>query len=267
MHPFVFKTEAYALRWENVMIMFGIIAAVWLAHRRSAHKGKAYQEMILDLSIWLIPAGIIGARVWELLFTWRDYAANPLQMLAIWNGGMSIQGSVLGGLVVAVIFAWKRQVRVWELLDILALPVLLGQALGRIGCLTSGDAFGRPVSEVPWWPHWLGVVYHPESPAGIIYGKMPLIPAEALEGLVDFLILAVLLWYKPRREVPGRVSLAYVIAYSVLRFTLEFLRADSLMVGGLKAAQLLSAAAVAVAGALLIHQYRSQSTTMTKATG
>jgi phosphatidylglycerol:prolipoprotein diacylglycerol transferase len=267
MHPFVFQTEAYALRWENVMIMLGILAGVWLAHKRSAHKGTAYQDMMLDLAVWLVPAGIIGARVWELIFTWRDYLDQPLQMLAIWNGGMSIQGSVVGGLIVAIIFARKRQIRVWELLDILALPVLLGQAIGRIGCLTSGDAFGRPASDISWWPHWLGVVYHPVSPAGSIYGSTPLIPAEALEGLFDFLILAVLLWYKPKREVPGRVSLTYAIAYSVLRFTLEFLRADSLLIGGLKAAQLTSAAAVLVAGALLVRQYRSPSTTTTKAAG
>lgn len=267
MHPYVFQTATYSLRWENVMIMVGIILGVWMAFRRSAYKGDKYQDMILDLCFWLIPAGLIGARAWELFFTWGDYAGHPIEMLYIWNGGMSIQGSVLGGLIAALVFAWRRQVRVWELLDILALPVLLGMAVGRIGCLTSGDAFGRPVAEVAWWPQWLALVYSPESPAGQIFPGTPLIPAEALEGLLDFAILAAMLWYRPRREVPGRTALTFAISYSVLRFLLEFLRADSLMIGGVKAAQLLSVAAVLVAGALLWRQYRLHAHTTTKAAG
>ncbi|HYF93521.1 MAG TPA: prolipoprotein diacylglyceryl transferase [Symbiobacteriaceae bacterium] len=267
MHPYVFKTDVYALRWENVLIMVGIFAGLWLAHRRAAPKGRAYQDMIVDLALWLVPAGVVGGRVWEVIWTWRDYAAQPLQALALWNGGMSIQGCVLGGLVAALVFGWRRQVRVWELLDVLAPGVLLGQAIGRIGCLTSGDAFGRPAAEVAWWPQWLAIVYHPESPAAWFYGATPLIPAEALEGLGDFLVLGLLLWYVPRREVPGRISMTYAILYSLIRFGLEFLRADSLLVGGLKVAQLLSIAAMLVCSVLLAMQYRRHTPTITKATG
>ncbi|HWI63503.1 MAG TPA: prolipoprotein diacylglyceryl transferase [Symbiobacteriaceae bacterium] len=267
MYPFVFKTDLYALRWENVLIMVGIVAGLWLAYRRAAPKGQAYQDMILDLAIWLVPAGIAGGRIWEVIWTWGDYAAKPWEALAIWNGGMSIQGCILGGLAAALVFAWRRQVRVWELLDVLAPGVLLGQAIGRIGCLTSGDAFGRPVSEVAWWPQWLGVVYHPESPAAWFYGSTPLIPAEALEGLGDFLLLGFLLWYVPRRAVPGRISMIYAIVYSLLRFSLEFLRADSLTIGGLKVAQLLSVAVIITSGVLLAMQYRKHSNHTTEAAG
>lgn len=267
MYPYVFQTESFALRWENVLIMVGILAALWLAHRRAAHKGTAYQDMLLDLAIWLIPAGILGGRVWEMAFTWNEYVDRPLERLAIWQGGMSIQGCILGGLVALLIFAWRRQVRVWELMDIMAPPVLLGQAIGRIGCLTSGDAFGRPITEVPWWPEALGVVYHPESPAYMVFGPTPLVPAEAMEGLLNFAVLALLLWYKPRREVPGRVVLLYGLLYSAIRFSLEFLRADSLMVGPLKAAQMLSVVAAACCTALLVIQYRKHTHATTKAAG
>lgn len=257
MYPYVFQTAAYSLRWENVMIMLGCTAGVWLAWRRAAIKGAAYQNMILDLSTWLIIAGILGARLWELLFTWELYRDHPGEIFAIWNGGMSIQGSILGGLIAALIFAWRRRVRVWELLDLLAPPVILGQAIGRIGCLTSGDAFGRPVSEVPWYPSGLGLVYAEGTPAHQVFGPVPLIPAEGFEMVLDFVILAVLLLYKPRREVPGRTALVYAILYSVARFGLEFLRADSLMAGGLKAAQLLSVIVIAVSAGLLVHRYSS----------
>jgi phosphatidylglycerol---prolipoprotein diacylglyceryl transferase len=267
LHPYVFQSAAFSLRWENIAIIVGILAGLWLAWRRSAHKGQAYQDLILDLTTWLVIAGIAGARIWEMIFTWNEYAGRPWERLAFWSGGMSIQGSILGGLLAAMLFAWRRKIRVWELLDILAPPVLLGQAIGRIGCFLSGDAFGRPVSQVPWMPQWLGAVYAPESPAGQIFGRTPLVPAEAFEMLLDLVILAFLLWYKPRRAVPGRTVLLYAMLYSAARFLLEFLRADSLTFGGVKVAQLLSLAVIAVCGLLLAVQLRSARTHTTKAAG
>lgn len=257
MHPYLFRTDSFSLLWENVMIMIGILAAVWLSQRRSAPKGPAYQNMLLDLALWLVPAGIVGARVWEMLFTWEEYVQTPWDRFAIWKGGLSIQGAILGGVLVAILFARWRKVRVWELLDLIAPPVLLGQAIGRVGCLLSGDAFGLPVSDLPWFPQWMGLVYNPESPAGQLFGATPLIPAEGLEMLADLLILAFLLQYRPRREVPGRVVLSYAILYSLARFFLEFLRGDSLLIGGLKVAQLLSIAVVLVAGLLLVRRYQT----------
>lgn len=261
MHPYVFQTSFYSLRWENVAIMVGIVAGIWLAFRRSASKGRAYQDMILDLSLYLVLAGIAGARIWEMFFTWNEYAGTPWERFAIWKGGMSIQGSILGGLVAAVIFAWRRRIRVWDLLDILAPPVVLGQAIGRIGCLLSGDAFGRPIAEVPWLPAWLGVTYAPETPAWYTFGHTPLVPAEAFEMIFDLAILAFLLLYKPRREVTGRVVLTYATLYSCARFALEFLRADSLLIGGLKVAQLLSLAVISLSVLLLARQYQTSGQT------
>lgn len=266
MHPYVFQTSFYSLRWENVAIIIGILAGVWLSQRRSAHKGQAYQNMLLDLAIYLVLAGIAGARIWEMLFTWDQYADAPWERLAFWNGGMSIQGSILGGAIAAVIFAWRRRIRIWELLDILAPPVLLGQAIGRFGCLMSGDAFGRPISEVAWLPSWLGVVYQPETPAWYAFGSAPLVPAEAFELVLDLVVFGFLLWYKPKREVPGRTVLVYAILYSAVRFGLEFLRADSLQFAGLKTAQLLSVGTIVACGALLVTRYRSGQAT-TKAAG
>lgn len=250
MHPYVFQSDFFSLRWYNLMMMLGILAGILLAHYRSRQKGDAYQNMMLDLYFWLVLAGISGGRIWEMIFTWDEYAATPWERLAIWNGGMSIQGAVLGGLTAALIFAWRRRVRVWELLDILAPPVLLGQAVGRIGCLLNGDAYGRPIAEVPWLPQWLGVVYAHDTPAWYAFGDTPLVPAETFEMVFDLVILAFLLLYRPRKEFQGRVVLTYAFLYSALRFSLEFLRADSLRIAGLKTAQLLSIAVMALCIAL-----------------
>jgi len=241
------------------MIIVAILTAVWLSQRRSAHKGLAYQNMLLDLAIWLVPAGIVGARAWEMLFTWSEYVDRPWERLAVWKGGLSIQGAILAGVLVVILFARIRRVRVWELLDLLAPVIVLGQGIGRIGCLMSGDAFGRPVSEVGWWPQWLGLIYHPESAAYQIFGPTRLIPAEAMEMLADFAIFAFLLLYRPKREIAGRQVLTYAILYSSFRFLLEFLRADSLLVGGLKVAQLLSLGVILASALLLVNRYRQPS--------
>lgn len=267
MHPYVFQTSFYSLRWENVAVIVGVVAGLWLAFRRAAPKGRAYQDMLLDLAVWLVAAGVIGARLWDVLFTWESYAAAPWQALAFWTGGMSIQGSVLGGLIAALVFARRRQLKVWELLDILAPGVILGQAIGRIGCLTSGDAFGRPIAEFPLLPAWLGVRYAQGTPAWYAFGTTPLVPAEGLEAAADFAILLALLLWRPRREVQGRTVLVYGLLYSAVRFGLEFFRGDSLRLGGLKVAQLLSLAVIAACAALLIIRYRQNSSAQSKAAG
>lgn len=267
LHPYVFRTEWYSLRWENLAIALGILAGLWLAQRIAAEKGAAYQDLLLDLAIWMVIAGVAGARLWELPFTWREYAETPWDRLAVWKGGLSIQGALLGGLAAAVLFALRRRLKTWELLDILAPAALLGQGIGRIGCLLSGDAYGRPIREVPWLPQELGVVYAPETPAWYAYGSTPLVPAEAMEGGVDFLILTFLLTYRPAREVPGRRALLYGLLYSVARLGLEFLRGDSLQAGGLKAAQLLAAATVLLCSVLLLHRVRTVDAASKKAAG
>lgn len=260
MHPYLLNTDWLVLRWENLMMIVGVLIGAWLADRRAASRGERYRNMLLDMYVWIVLAGIAGARTWEMIFTWDEYVADPWARFAIWDGGMSIQGAILGGLAAALVFAWRRRVNPWGLLDILAPSVILGQGIGRIGCLLSGDSFGRPVSEVPWFPPSLGLIYSPESPAWEVFGNRPLIPAEAMEGLFDFIIFAFLILYRPRKAVPGRTVLLYAILYSVTRYSLEFLRADSLLLWGVKVAQLLSLVVILITGLLLWYRTRNMKT-------
>jgi phosphatidylglycerol:prolipoprotein diacylglycerol transferase len=257
MYPLLIETSFFDLRSESVMIMIAVGIGVWFTFLRAAPKGHAYQNMILDLAIWLVIAGIIGARLWEVLFTWESFANEPLEAFEIWNGGMSIQGSLLGGLAAVIVFAWRRKVRIWELLDLMAPPVILGQAIGRFGCLLSGDAFGRPIAEFSWLPSWLGVVYAEGSPAWHAFGWTPLVPAEGFELVLNLVVLALLMQFRSKNQVAGRTALLYGIGYSVVRFGLEFLRADSLLFGPFKAAQALSVVVVLVCSALLVVRYRA----------
>jgi phosphatidylglycerol:prolipoprotein diacylglycerol transferase len=259
------------------LIIIGTILAFGLAWRLAKPKGEAYRDALLDLCFWILPAGVFGGRAWDVIFTWSDYASQPLKVFEVWNGGLSIQGSVLLGAIAAILFARRRGLRVWELLDLLAMPVLVGQAIGRIGCFLSGDAWGKPVSQVSWWPQSLGVVYAANSPAGAIHGWTPLIPAELMECAADVVILALLMiaWQGrrrpssggqtpaelnspgPRSLPPGQIVLWYAVAYSLARFLLEFLRDDSLMFGPIKVAQALSVLTILVCLPLLWRIRRS----------
>lgn len=259
-HPYVFETDSFSLRWENVLIIIGVILSLSLAWRLAKPKGEAYRDALLDLCFWVLPAGVIGGRAWDVIWTWEDYAKTPLKAFAVWDGGLSIQGSLLLGGLAAVLFARRRGLRVWELLDLLAPAALVGQAIGRIGCFLSGDSWGRPVSEVSWWPKGLGFVYAANSPAGQIHGWTPLIPAELMEAGADVVILGLLLIAWQGRRRPGQVTLWYAIAYSVARFFLEFLRDDSLMLGPIKVAQLISVIVVVVAVPLLWKIRKASST-------
>jgi phosphatidylglycerol:prolipoprotein diacylglycerol transferase len=240
LHPFLIQTDSLSIRWESVLIIIGIILGFSLAWRLAKPKGEAYRDALLDLCFWIIPAGVLGARLWEVLWTWENYKDAPLQVFAVWDGGLSIQGALLLGGATAILFARRRGLRVWELLDLLAPAALVGQAIGRVGCFLSGDAWGKPVEAVSWWPKALGVVYAADSPAAQIHGWTPLIPAELIEGGVDLVILGLVLIAWQGRRRPGQIVLGYAAAYSVARFLLEFLRDDSLMFGPIKVAQLLS---------------------------
>lgn len=259
MHPYLIQTDSLSIRWESLLIIIGIILAFSLAWRMAKPKGEAYRDALLDLCFWMLPAGIIGARLWEVIWTWETFKSEPLQVFAVWDGGLSIQGALLFGALAAILFARRRGLRVWELLDLLAPAALVGQAIGRIGCFLSGDSWGKPVEAVSWWPKGLGVVYAADSPAARIHGWTPLIPAELMEAGADVVILGLLLIAWQGRRRPGQITLAYAAAYSLARFSLEFLRDDSLMFGPFKVAQLLSVAVFVVAIPLWIKRYRAAS--------
>lgn len=247
MHPILFTVFGFSVRAYGVMISLGVVFGLLLAQRVARRLGR-YVDDLYDFILYAFVAALAGARLWEVAFSWGYYGKHLAEIPAVWNGGLSIQGAVLGGAVAAYVFARKRHLNFWELADVTAPGLALGQAVGRIGCLLNGDAYGKPTGS------WFGVVYAPGTPAYEVFGPQRLWPAESFEGLWDLAIMGLLLYLWGRRfrqgeESPadGRFFLAYLGLYSFGRFLLEFLRADSLMVGGLKAAQITSLAGIALA--------------------
>lgn len=250
MHPVLFHLGSLEVRAWGLMVALGIMAGTLVA-RRLAQREGIDGDLILDYALYVIAAGLLGARIWEVVFSWGNYAGDPLSALKFWSGGLSIQGAVAGGLLFTIWFVRRHRLSFWHFADVLAPGLILGQAIGRLGCLLNGDAYGIPTDS------WIGVVYRPGTPAYDAYGATPLIPAELMEGAGDLLIFGILLLLLRRRPYHGFVALLYFVLYSLLRFILEFWRGDSLLtVNHLKAAQVSSLIIALVAVVIIMVKLR-----------
>lgn len=251
MNPVIFFIGEFPIRAWGLMVALGILAGLWLAVRL-AEREKIQPEKVMDFVLYALLSGILGARLWEVVFSWDNFT-YPLEALKFWSGGLSIQGAVVAGLITSLWFVIKNKLPFWKFTDILAPGLILGQGIGRIGCLLNGDAYGIPTT-LP-----IGVVYKEGTPAYAAYGAQPLFPAELLEGLADFAILFVLLKIRKNKPFDGVITLSYFLLYSITRFTLEFWRADSLTIlGGIKAAQLTTLGTAILALVIMIYKWRTK---------
>lgn len=180
-------------------------------------------------------------------FTPGYYFVHPVQMLAIWNGGIAIQGGFAGGVIFGVYYCRKEPISFWEMVALLAPAIVLGQAMGRIACLLNGGAFGSPTHR------GFGLVYRPGTGAYAAFGDQPLWPAEVWEGQADLIIFAIVFAISRIRMPAGMLYLMYGVLYNSVRFGLEFLRGDSpRYLFGWTAAQWTRVPVVAVCIALMI---------------
>jgi len=214
------------IRWYGAMIAMACLVGLWLAKKEAVRKGIGKEKMD-DFFLYAVIAAIIGARLYYVTFDdptlfWR----NPLSVFAIWQGGLAIHGALLGGLLTSVLYAWRQKISFWKFADTLAPSVILGQAIGRIGCFFNGDAHGYP-TDLPW-----GIVFSPESPAGQMFPGQPLHPTQFYEMIFNLIIFGIL--WKRRKKItrPGYLFLLYAILYSAARIFVENFRADKLIYGG-----------------------------------
>jgi len=243
MHPVLFYLGNYPLRSFGLLMAVGVLLGSYLAYRRSA---ELFGDKVFDFCFWAVLAGLLGSRLWEVVFTWQDYRANPLSILAIWQGGLSIQGGILGGVIAGYVWTRKEKIPFWTFADLVVPGLLLGQALGRVGCFMAGDDFGVPTAA------WVGVAYAPGSPAFDVYGTTRLVPAELMEGIWDIVIIGIILVFErlPIKRFSGANFPIYLGLYSVGRLILENYRDYGLTIGGWRTAQL--AALVGILISLLI---------------
>lgn len=211
------------IRWYGVLIATGMILAAAITYARAPRHGIR-RESILDILLVAIPVGIIGARLYYVIFSWDYYGSNPDQILNFRGGGLAIHGGLIFGLLGAWIVCRHKKIKFLNALD-LALPsVALAQAIGRWGNYFNGEAHGGP-TDLPWAITVNGVNVHPT----FLY-----------ESIWCIIIFAVLIILDNRPHFTGKIACLYGIMYSAERFFVEALRTDSLMIGPFKQAQVLS---------------------------
>lgn len=226
------------LSWYGLFVALAIAVGVWLASREAERKGIPAHQ-VESVVLWALAGGIVGARALHVIDRWDLYAPDPLAVVAVWNGGLAILGAVLGGTLAGVVVAWRRDLPIRALADAAAPGVILAQAIGRVGCLFTGDAVGRATTG-------FGVTYlHPGAMVpqlGVAYE--PLFLYEMGLALVIF----ALLWsLRSRLRVGGQLFATYLALYALGKFALSFLRTETIWVAGLQEAQLLSVVALLVA--------------------
>lgn len=236
--PVITHVGPLALTWYGLFVALAIFAGLFVALREARRKGLRMDE-VESLAIWVVLGGFIGARSFHVIDRWDDYSWRPLAVFAIWNGGLAILGAVFGGMAAGVIAAWRRGLPVRILADAAAPGVILGQAIGRFACLFTGDAVGRPTTG-------FGITYldpHAMAPQlGVAYE-----PVFLYEMLLDFGIFALLWRLRSRPRADGQLFAIYLALYAIGKFALTFRRTEVVWLAGLQEAQLLSAAALALA--------------------
>ena len=248
MDPILFEIGPIVIRYYGVMYVVNIFVAIYLVRIEAKRKGlEMTDDDVTNFVVWSVLAAILGARIYSVLFNLNYYLAYPGEIPAIWHGGLAIHGGIIMGFLFSVIYLKKYGIPLWKMADSAAAAMVLGQGLGRFGNFMNGDAHGVP-TDLPW-----GIVFPPESIAGREFPGIPLHPAMLYEMAINISIFAFLWFYLKRKDhKDGFIFASYIGLYSVGRFFVEYFRADSLMMGPLKAAQVVSITLVVAMAAVII---------------
>ncbi|GAK57425.1 prolipoprotein diacylglyceryl transferase [Candidatus Vecturithrix granuli] len=246
MHPIIFQIGPLQVRYYGLMYAIGILCALYLVRHEVRRKQiPLSDDDIMNFVMLPVIGGIIGARLYYVIFSWEHYRQNLGEIVKVWHGGLAIHGGILGGVLVGWWLTRRHHLSFWQIADVSAPPLILAQALGRFGNLMNGDAHGLPTS-MPW-----GLVFPPESIAGAQYPGIPLHPTMIYE-MISNLSIFLLLWSirkTPRKD--GFLFCVYLLLYSVGRFIISFFRADSLMLGPFRIAHVVSIALILAAGSMI----------------
>ncbi len=239
MNPIAFEIGPFAVRWYGVLIASAFMIGI-LGTSRVAKQQGINEDYYLNTVLACIVSAIVGARLYYVLFQWAYYRTHPEEIIAIWHGGLAVHGGILAGLLALYLGGRYYRLRFWQMADIIAPFLILGQAIGRWGNFFNQEAYGFEVSkaQIPWAMYIDGAYRHPT----FLY--------ESVWNFCGFLIL----WgaSKNRKLREGDIALLYFVYYSVGRFIVESFRTDSLMIGPLRIAQVVSIGLIALAIVLYI---------------
>src|SRR5258705_6836055 len=255
--PTLVSIGPFAIRWYSLMYLVGYVLGYRRVLRRIASGRSTITRAQLDTLLWYLVAGmLIGARVvYVLVYGRAEYAAHPLEAFAIWRGGLSFHGAILGMVTGITLFSRRNRLPILDVTDLVALCGTPGLFFGRIGNFINAELYGRPTS-VPW------AMVFPTDPRHI-----PRPPSQLYEAFAEGIVLSIVLWSIDRWAFRrgwyrrGLTTGFFLIGYAVIRFSLEFTREPDeqlgLVLGPLSMGQLLSLIMFACGTALLGVIYRN----------
>ncbi len=222
--------------WYSILIFIGILVAIFLISKE-AKRQKISEDFLINLTFKVILFGILGARLYYVIFNFPYYINNIEEVFAIWNGGLAIHGGLIAGLIVTYISCKKEKIELLKMLDIIVVGLIIAQAIGRWGNFFNQEAYGSITT--------IGHLKALRLPNFIIEGmyiggeyREPTFLYESILCLLGFIIMIII--RKKHKMHTGFFTGFYLIWYGCIRFLIESMRSDSLMIGPIKVAQIVS---------------------------
>ncbi|MGL6169286.1 MAG: prolipoprotein diacylglyceryl transferase [Fusobacteriaceae bacterium] len=268
MNPIFFEIGSFKLSYYGLCYAIAFFVGIELLKKEGIKRGMS-KAVIEDYAFIAMISGLLGGRLYYVLFNYSYYLNNPADIIAVWKGGMAIHGGILGGFIGTLIYSQKKKLNTFQLGDMVAPLMLLGQGIGRFGNLANGEIHGVPTftplsvifkikpsfyewynkynlldlaqkSEykelVPW-----GLVFPTSSPAGSEFPNLPLHPAMLYEAGLNFIGFFFLYFcLRNKNYATGTVWWSYIVVYSINRIIVSFFRAEDLMLLGLRAPHIIS---------------------------
>lgn len=239
--PVIFSLGPFTFRWYGLGYLLGFLAGFFIIRDRYLKTVPGTDpRRIESLVLWACFGLLVGARLGLILFyqwtDWGRYLANPIEIIAVWQGGMSFHGGLLGAIIAGLAYLRFRKMPMLPALDAAFVAVPIGLGLGRAANFINGELYGR-VTDVPW-----GMIF----PGG---GPDPRHPSQLYEMVLEGPLLFLIVWFTRDKFKPGGTTALFLICYSVMRFMVEFVREPDanlgLLLGGLSMGQLLCLAQIA----------------------
>ena len=237
MSPIAFSIGDFTVYWYSLFILSGFILGYLFAYLE-IKRHNIGKDFLADYFFYLVPIVILGARLYYVIFEWHYYSNNLFELLQIWNGGLAIHGGIIAGAIYTIFYTRYKKINTFKFIDIAAPSLALGQALGRWGNFFNQEAYG-PLTTIDK----LHDMFIPKFVIDGMYIKgayyEPTFYYESLTCFFIFIVIILLRKYCKKLNV-GTLTGIYFLIYGTERFFVEALRQDSLMLGSIKIAQLVS---------------------------
>lgn len=224
MHPILFELGPLTVRTYGLLLAVSFIAGILLALRRSRARGLNQNQMI-NMSLLIMLAGIVGARIMYVIPHWNEFSANPLDIISPFQSsgsigltGLTMYGGFISAVLVSILYLRVNRLSIWKACDAFAPSIALGIGVSRVGCFMNGCCFGLPTESA------LGVVFPAFSAAGSFYPDVPLHPAQLYNAVLGFGLFGLLMWLDRKPRYDGFLFAVLLIAEPVTRFFVDIFR-------------------------------------------